>query len=102
MAEKTAATGFPNYPLFARDPFLDRIRQTPAFIKFMNEQKVEHEKYRHEFGDKRFNTRDYSHTIRVVRPKNSGKISIIPVIHSVEESSGRSPCREEDDVPYSP
>jgi serine/threonine-protein kinase len=48
--KETAATGFPNYPLFARDPFLDRIRQAPEFIQFMNEQKAQWEKYRQEFG----------------------------------------------------
>ena len=48
--QETAATGFPNYPLFARDPFLDRIRQAPEFIQFMTEQKAQWEKYRQEFG----------------------------------------------------
>jgi hypothetical protein len=48
--KETAATGFPNYPLFARDPFLDRIRQSPEFIEFMSEQKAQWEKYRQEFG----------------------------------------------------
>jgi len=48
--KETAATGFPNYPLFARDPFLDRIRQASEFIQFMNEQKAQWEKYRQEFG----------------------------------------------------
>ena len=49
--KETAATGFPNYPLFARDPFLDRVRQAPEFIQFMNEHRIEHEKFRQEFGD---------------------------------------------------
>jgi eukaryotic-like serine/threonine-protein kinase len=48
--KETAATGFPNYPLFARDPFLDQIRQAPEFIQFMAEQKAQWEKYRQEFG----------------------------------------------------
>jgi eukaryotic-like serine/threonine-protein kinase len=48
--KETAATGFPNYPLFARDPFLDRVRQTPEFIQFMAEQRAQWEKYRQEFG----------------------------------------------------
>jgi len=48
--KETAATGFPNYPLFERDPFLDRIRQAPEFIQFMAEQKAQWEKYRQEFG----------------------------------------------------
>jgi len=34
---RTADTGMPNYPLFARDPFLDNIRRDPAFVAFMEE-----------------------------------------------------------------
>jgi len=34
---RTADTGMPNYPLFARDPFLDNIRREPAFVAFMEE-----------------------------------------------------------------
>ena len=34
---KTADTGMPNYPLFARDPLLDGIRRDPAFVAFMAE-----------------------------------------------------------------
>jgi eukaryotic-like serine/threonine-protein kinase len=49
--KETAATGFPNYPLFERDPFLNRIRQSPAFIQFMAEQKAQWEQYRAEFSD---------------------------------------------------
>jgi tetratricopeptide (TPR) repeat protein len=49
--KETAATGFPNYPLFERDPFLNRIRQSPAFIQFMAEQKAQWEEYRQEFAD---------------------------------------------------
>jgi serine/threonine-protein kinase len=49
--KETAATGFPDYPLFARDPFLNRIRQAPEFIQFMDEQRAEWEKYREEFGN---------------------------------------------------
>jgi hypothetical protein len=48
--KETAATGFPNYPLFERDPYLDRIRKEPEFIKFMADQKAQWEKYRQEFG----------------------------------------------------
>ena len=48
--KETAATGFPNYPLFARDPYLDRIRTAPEFIQFMEDQKAQWEKYRQEFG----------------------------------------------------
>jgi serine/threonine protein kinase/TolB-like protein len=49
--KETAATGFPNYPLFARDPFLDRIRKAPEFVQFMSEQKSQWERYRQEFAD---------------------------------------------------
>jgi hypothetical protein len=34
---RTAETGMPNYPLFARDAFLDRSRRQPAFGSFMAE-----------------------------------------------------------------
>ena len=33
----TAETGMPNYPLFVRDPHLNRIRKESAFIQFMAE-----------------------------------------------------------------
>lgn len=46
----TAGSGFPNYPLFERDPYLDRIRQTPGFVQFMSEQRTLWEGYRQEFG----------------------------------------------------
>ena len=48
--KETAATGFPNYPLFERDAYLDRIRQTPEFVQFMTEQKAQNDKDRKEFG----------------------------------------------------
>jgi serine/threonine-protein kinase len=47
---ETANTGFPNYPLFEKDHFLDRIRPTPEFIQFMADQKAQWEKRRAEFG----------------------------------------------------
>ena len=47
---ETAATGFPNYPLFARDPFLDRIRQSPEFVQFLAEQKAQWERFKQEFS----------------------------------------------------
>jgi eukaryotic-like serine/threonine-protein kinase len=47
--KETAATGFPNYPLFERDHYLDRIRQAPEFVQFMAEEKAQWEKYRQEF-----------------------------------------------------
>ena len=49
--KETAATGFPCYPLFARDPFLNRIRQSALFVDFMNELKVNWDKSRQEFGE---------------------------------------------------
>jgi serine/threonine protein kinase len=48
--KETAATGFPNYPLFARERFLDRIRQTPEFVQFMSEQKAQWDRFQREFG----------------------------------------------------
>ena len=47
---ETAATGFPSYPLFERDAYLNRIRQAPEFIQFMAEMKAQNERYRREFG----------------------------------------------------
>ncbi len=44
------ATGFQPYPLFERDAFLNRIRQTPEFIQFMAEMKAQNERYRREFA----------------------------------------------------
>jgi serine/threonine-protein kinase len=49
--KETAATGFPNYPLFERDPYLDRVRKAPEFVQFMAGQKAQWENYRQEFGD---------------------------------------------------
>jgi serine/threonine protein kinase len=46
----TVKEGFPCYPLFARDSFLDQIRKDPAFIQFMTEMKTRWEGYRREFG----------------------------------------------------
>ncbi len=45
----SAEKGNPSYTLFARDPFLDKIRQSPEFIEFMAELKLEYDKYRSEF-----------------------------------------------------
>ncbi len=44
------ATGFQCYPLFARDAYLNRVRQAPEFIQFMAEMKAQHERYRREFA----------------------------------------------------
>lgn len=45
----TADTGMPNYPLFVRDTYLDRIRKEPVFINFMAELKPRWEGYRSQF-----------------------------------------------------
>jgi eukaryotic-like serine/threonine-protein kinase len=47
----TAEAGMPNYPRFARDPHLDRIRKEPAFIRFMTELKTRWDGYRAEFSN---------------------------------------------------
>ena len=47
---KTAAEGFPSYTLFERDPYLNRIRQAPEFIRFMEEMKAHYERYQREFS----------------------------------------------------
>jgi serine/threonine protein kinase/tetratricopeptide (TPR) repeat protein len=49
--KETANTGFPCYPLFARDHLLDRIRQAPAFAQFMTEMKAQNERLRREFAE---------------------------------------------------
>jgi tetratricopeptide (TPR) repeat protein len=49
--KETAATGFPNYPLFERDHFLDGIRQTPEFLQFMAQERAQWEQARQEFGE---------------------------------------------------
>ncbi len=43
------ATGFQPYPLFTRDAYLNRVRQTPEFVQFMNEMKLQYENYEREF-----------------------------------------------------
>ncbi len=47
---ETAAKGFPSYTLFERDPYLNRIRQAPEFIRFMEELKAHYERYKREFA----------------------------------------------------
>ena len=47
---ETAAKGFPSYTLFERDPYLDRIRQAPEFMRFMEEMKALNERYKREFS----------------------------------------------------
>ena len=46
----TVAEGFPHYPLFERDTFLDLIRDDPAFKQFLSEMKTRWEGYQREFG----------------------------------------------------
>jgi len=46
----TVKEGFPCYPLFARDTFLDPIRKDPAFLQFMAEMKARWEGCQREFG----------------------------------------------------
>jgi serine/threonine-protein kinase len=48
--KETATTGYPNYPVFERDPYLNNIRQAPEFIQFMAEMKAQGERYKQEFG----------------------------------------------------
>jgi DNA-binding winged helix-turn-helix (wHTH) protein/TolB-like protein/Tfp pilus assembly protein PilF len=46
----TVKEGFPCYPLFQRDPFLDPIRKDPEFTKFLAEMKERWEGFKREFG----------------------------------------------------
>ena len=43
---RVADGGMPCYPLFAGDPFLDRIRQDPGFIAFLREQEAQWKRLR--------------------------------------------------------
>jgi tetratricopeptide (TPR) repeat protein len=45
-----AEEGYPNYPAFQRDPYLDGIRDHPAFVQFMGELKMRWENYRRAIG----------------------------------------------------
>ena len=45
----TADTGMPNFPLFERDPHLNRIRKEPAFIQFMTELKGRWLRFKQQF-----------------------------------------------------
>jgi DNA-binding winged helix-turn-helix (wHTH) protein/TolB-like protein len=47
---ETATKGMPSYTLFQRDPYLDRIRQAPEFIRFMEELKAHYDRYQREFS----------------------------------------------------
>jgi eukaryotic-like serine/threonine-protein kinase len=46
---ETVSMGFASYPLFDRDPFLNRIRESPEFIEFLSERKAQHERFKREF-----------------------------------------------------
>ncbi len=46
----TVKEGFPCYPLFARDPFLDLIREDAAFKQFLIELQSQWQNYENEFG----------------------------------------------------
>ncbi|PWT81278.1 MAG: hypothetical protein C5B44_04075, partial [Acidobacteria bacterium] len=43
---ETAASGFSCYPLFGRDPYLNRIRSASEFVQFMTRMKEQNDKYR--------------------------------------------------------
>ena len=45
----TAENGMPNYPLFARDSHLERIRKEPAFSQFTSELKARWEGFKQQF-----------------------------------------------------
>ena len=48
--QATAENGFRSHTLFARDPFLDKIRRLPQFTQFMAEMRAEYEHLRTEFS----------------------------------------------------
>ena len=48
--KESAVWGFHLYPRYTRDPLLNRIRQSPDFLRFLTEMKVENDRYRQEFG----------------------------------------------------
>jgi serine/threonine protein kinase len=47
---ESAVWGYHLYPRYTRDAFLNRIRQSPEFIQFLDEMKAENDRYRHEFS----------------------------------------------------
>ncbi|HQR35920.1 MAG TPA: protein kinase [Blastocatellia bacterium] len=46
----TAQEGLPNYPAFSKDPYLESLRQEPAFIQFLEELRTRWESAKREFG----------------------------------------------------
>ena len=42
--EETVRWGYPCYPVFARDPWLEPIRKSPEFVSFMQRLKPEWER----------------------------------------------------------
>jgi len=46
----SAVSGYHLYPRYTRDAFLDRIRQSPEFIRFLADMKAENDRYRREFS----------------------------------------------------
>ena len=46
---KTVETGMPNYPMFARDSNLARIRRSAEYVKFMSELKPRWDAMEREF-----------------------------------------------------
>jgi len=47
---ESAVWGYHLYPRYTRDRFLDRIRQSPEFIRFLAQAKAENDRYRREFS----------------------------------------------------
>ena len=47
--KESAVSGYHLYPRYTRDALLERIRQSPEFIRFLAEMKSENDRYRHEF-----------------------------------------------------
>jgi tetratricopeptide (TPR) repeat protein len=50
---ESAVWGYHLYPRYMRDPYLNRIRQSPEFVQFVAEMKTEHDTYRRDFSERR-------------------------------------------------
>jgi hypothetical protein len=46
--ERTVDTGFPNYPYFATDPNLEKLRTNERFAAFMSQLKLRWERFKAE------------------------------------------------------